>query len=199
MTRSLCCLGIISLLLTLTGGALHVALAQTKDEALRQRATQQATVSGRADDQIPVFLVSFVGSDTTSAPKVNQQATVVSITQVGETQSCPVSVDWRFGLDSVACTTTSTLAGGNAASDFVGTTHDFCTRDLPVAIVRCNVVCHPPLDFFEGKAVISTTPPCVDRIAIDARLYHTTGENDRQVAGIADLKVIRLFVGNNGD
>jgi len=199
MKRSLRCLGSVSLLLTLAGGALQVALAQAKDEALDPQVTQQATALRRTPDQIPVFLISFAASDVISAPAVNQQATVLSLTNVGGAASCRVSVEWRFGIDGLACTTMSTLEGGNAASDFVGDSRDHCTRSLPETIVRCNVVCDPPLDFYEGKAVVSTVPPCVDRIAVDARLYHTTGENDQQVTGIADVKVIRLFTGNFGD
>ena len=149
-----------------------------------------------AQDQVAVFLVGFAGSDTTSAPEVNQQATVVSITNIRTEANCPVSVDWRFGIDGVACTTTSTLDGGNVASDFIGTTHDHCTRSLPEAIVLCNAVCSPPLNFYEGKAVVRTTRTCVNRIAVDARLYYTTGLEDSGVAGIADLKVIRLRSGS---
>ena len=199
MKRSLRCLGIVSLVLTLAGGALHVALAQTKDNAPDPQPTALERSSEHSDEQIPVFLVGFAGSDTTSAPEVNQQATVVSITVVGKTPSCQVSVNWRFGTNGLACTTSSTLVGGSKAGDFVGDSHDHCTRALPDTIVRCNVVCDPSLDFYEGKAVVSTTSNCKDKIAVDARLYHTMGVGDREIAGIADLKVIRLFVKNNDD
>ena len=194
MKRSLLYLGLVNLLLALVGGATQVTSAQAKDEALdsQGQATLRAA-SEHAKDQMAVFLVSFAASDTTSEPETNQQATVVSLTNIGGKTSCPVSVDWWFGRDAtLACTTTSTLDAGTTASDFVGTSHDHCTRDLPEAIVLCNAVCDPPLDFYEGKAVVRTTRECVKRIAIDARLYHTTGGEDSEVAGIADVKVVRL-------
>ena len=193
-------LGIGSLLLMLAGGPLSVAQAQIKDKAPKQQPpAQERAQAEQLQEQFPVFLIGFAGSFTTSDPEVNQQATVVSLTKVGGTLSCPVTVEWRFGLGGdLACTTTSTL-GGSAASEVVGTSHDHCTRTLPDSLVRCNVVCDPPLDFYEGKAVIRTTlPSCIDRIAVDARLYHTA-EHDRQVTGMAGVKVIRLFTGNFGD
>ena len=155
MKRSLCCLGIVSLLLTLTGGALHVALAQTKDEAPDPQALGVTRAAPEhAKNQIPVFLISFAGSDTSSAPEVNQQATVLSITNVGGAASCQVSVEWRFGIDGLACTTTSTLEGANSASDLVGASHDHCTRPLPDTIVRCNPRSRgqeEPRDFCSGE------------------------------------------------
>ena len=200
MKRRPLCLRIVSLLLALVGGVPQVTLAQAKDEALdSQGQAILRAASERAKDQIAVFLVGFAASDTTSASETNQQATVVSLTNIGEKTSCPVSVDWWFGLDAtLACTSTSTLDAGTTASDFVGTTHDHCTRDLPEASVLCNAVCDPPLTFYEGKAVVSTTQECVKRIAIDARLYHTIGDDD-EVTGIANVKVVRLPSGNEED
>ena len=199
MKRILCCLGIAGVVMTLAGGALPVALAQSKDGIPEPLSLQQDADLKRGQDQIPVFLISFAASDTVSAPNVNQQATVLSLTHVGGDASCRVWVEWRLGSSTLACTTTSMLEGGSAENKFVGSSRDHCTRALPDAIVDCNEVCEPGLESYEGKAIVSTTAPCLDRIAVDARLYHTTGENDQQVTGIADVKVIRLFTGNLGD
>jgi len=199
MKRTLCYLGVVGLVVTLAAGALPAALAQSKDGTPDPLTTGQDTDARHGQDQIPLFLISFAASDTVSAPNVNQQATVLSLTHVGGDASCRVWVEWRLGSSTLACTTTSMLEGGSAENKFVGSSRDHCTRALPDAIVDCNEVCEPGLESYEGKAIVSTTAPCLDRIAVDARLYHTTGENDQQVTGIADVKVIRLFTGNLGD
>ena len=107
-------------------------------------------------------------------------------------------MDWRFGFGGTACTTTLNLAGGVAATNLIGDTGEHCSRGVPFAVAVCNATCAPGLAAIEGKAVVGTRPACVNRLAVDARLYHL-GANDVPTNAVADLKVARLPQGNKGD
>jgi len=77
-------------------------------------------------------------------------------------------------------------------------TGEHCSRAVPSDVASCNTTCFPELLGSEGKAVIATTSGCVNRIAVDARLYQL-GANDGPTNAVADLKVIRLPLGNKGE
>ena len=144
----------------------------------------------------PVFLVPYMRSAT---PGTNEWvATVISITNVGGTTSCPTSVDWRVGVGtSSLCTTTLNLGGGTAASNNIGQTAEHCSRFAP-NLASCYATCNPQLTADEGKVVIGTTSACLNRLAVDARL-HQFASNDAETRAIVALKVIRLPYGNKGE
>jgi hypothetical protein len=83
------------------------------------------------------YRVTYFSSQT--AVTALRSASVVSITN-GNTASCLVGVDWRFGVGgALACASSATIGPGN--------TFDFCTRALPVGVTACNVTCSPNLTF----------------------------------------------------
>jgi hypothetical protein len=62
--------------------------------------------------------------------------------------------------------------------------------------VGCNATCGP--DFrLEGAAIVRAEASCKAKLAVDARVYYfVLGES---VTGVADLKVIKLPMGNKGE
>jgi len=137
---------------------------------------------------VPRYRVTYLNSQT-GAP--NRSATVVSITNQSNA-SCSTSVDWRVGFGGVSCTTTLTLGAGQ--------TGEHCARSVPGAISVCNVTCSPELTSIEGSAVVgSINRGACNKIAVDARVYHTTGNADDAVAAISNPKVVRFGLGNAGD
>lgn len=172
-------------------------LAQQKDEGpgyvgdTTASKAPKAPASPVTPNHRQLFLIGYLNSDTTTA---NRSATVVSITNQGGV-SCEVSVDWFRGLDpaDAICTTVTTIDPGQ--------TQEHCSRSLPEAIAVCQATCAPELTFDEGKAVVNVHKKCLnaEALAVDPRLYHTNGSADEEVAGIADLKVIRFGKGNRGD
>jgi hypothetical protein len=133
----------------------------------------------------PVYLVPYMRAGDSAA-------TVVSITNLGDTP-CTTSVDWKTGVGGVACSTFLTHAGGSP----VGDTLDHCTNPNAVG---CNATCAQPAPFgfrAEGAAIVRAELHCRTRIAVDARLYYSTSTGE--VAGLADLKVIKLPGANKGE
>ena len=135
------------------------------------------------------YRLTYMHSQTGAA---NRSATVISITNQNAAGNCSTSVDWRIGFGGVACTTVLTLGPGQ--------TGEHCSRPLPNTIVSCNATCAPALIFTEGNAVIGSqnTTAC-SRIAVDGRLYHTTGSTDSGVAATTNLNVVRIGAANAGD
>lgn len=173
------------------------ALAQQKDEGTgyvgdtTASKTPRAPASPVTPDHRQLFLIGYLNSDTTTA---NRAATVISITNQGSV-SCEVSADWFRGLDpaDAICTTVTTIEPGQ--------TQEHCSRSLPDAIAVCQATCAPELAFDEGNAVVNVHKKCLkaNPLAVDPRLYYTNGNADEEVAGIADLKVIRFGKANRGD
>lgn len=195
-----------ALCLTMTlcqGLTSHIALAQQKDQGLQINSASPtaATMTNTVGAPPPLtpghrrlYLIGYLNSDTSEA---NRTATVISITNQAQ-GPCEVSVDWFKGLDpnSAVCATVTTINAGE--------TQEHCSRDLPGAIAVCQSTCDPNLTFEEGKAVVNLHETCflsVDsrRLAVDARLYHTTGDADDAVSGVTGLKVVRFGQGNRGD
>jgi hypothetical protein len=61
-------------------------------------------------------------------------------------------------------------------------------------ITTCNTICDPELTFTEGKAIVSSSAPdeC-SRIAVDARVYYTTGDvTDTGVVAVSNPKISRV-------
>jgi len=179
-------LAILGLTLAIAAGP-QVARAQEADDSHGSARIGSALAPGH----VAVFLVPYLKSHAGTA---DPSATIISVSNVGGVTACPTSVDWKIGFGGTSCTTTLNLAGGLP----VGDTGEHCSRNVPGDVATCNSTCVGGLNFIEGKAVIGTTPACVNRIAVDARLYHL-GPNDVPTNAIADLKVVRLPLGNKGD
>ena len=138
---------------------------------------------------VPRYRLTYMTSQSLTAIR---SATVVSITnQSGAT--CVTSVDWRFGLGGgAACTTTLSLGPAQ--------TGEHCSRPLPDEIANCNATCSPALTAIEGNAVIgSRNIAGCDRIAVDARIYYTTGATDTAVSAVSHPNIVKRGVGNIGD
>jgi hypothetical protein len=130
-----------------------------------------------------------MNSQTTAAAR---SSTVISITNQSAGATCATSVDWRIGFGGVACTTTLVLGPGQ--------TGEHCSRPLPGAIAVCNATCAPALTNSEGSAIIgSQNITGCNFIAVDGRIYHTTGTADGAVAAITNPHVVRITTGNAGD
>jgi hypothetical protein len=133
----------------------------------------------------PVYVVPYMRGGDSSA-------TVVSITNLGDT-SCATSVDWKVGVGGVACRTFLTHGGGSPVGDAL----DHCTNPN---VVGCNATCPQPAPLglrVEGAAIVGAQASCRTRIAVDARIYYFTSSGE--VAGVADLKVIKLPAANKGE
>jgi hypothetical protein len=93
-----------------------------------------------------------------------------------------------------------------------GQTFQFCSRSLPNSITRCDNVSRPELNLTEeeesapmmlpqqGKAIVfSTEEPECSRIAVEARVYYTRGNDDKDISAISNSKVVFIDEGNLGD
>lgn len=153
---------------------------------------------------VPVYLIPFVKSISslvpTTVPFLNA-VTVISITRVGGTAACDVSVDWRDDLGTtVAATTISTLTPPSATSLNVGDGDHHCSHsNLTQKIVSCEVIASG-LTGFQGKAVVGAKAPCNgNTLAVDARVIYLDAESQLPVA-IHSLRVLKPHnVGNKGD
>jgi hypothetical protein len=170
--------------------------------ALAQRADgSKAEEYGYKGDTTKRYLVTYMNSQTQTSEdgeplEMNRSATVVTVTNQSS-GTCGIRIDWFRGFDpSAACTTTFALEEQLTA--------DFCSRDLPIQITACNATCDPELTFHEGRAVVSSAtqtaegPNCA-AIAVSARVYYTTGEDDNALSAITDSKIVRVGEGNRGD
>ena len=192
-TRSL--LTALGLFALLTGVGSEKAHAQIADDGAGLSATDPSETATSAVSlpagHVAVFLIPYMKSHSGTP---DPSATVISLTNVGGTTACATSVAWNIGFGSTSCTTILSLAGGVK----VGDTGEHCSRTVPGDVASCNATCSPGLGFIEGKAIVGTTSACVNRIAVDARLYHLQ-VNDGPTTGVASLKVVRLPYGNKGD
>ena len=163
--------------------SLGIALAQGPDDRGRTPAHNHAGL--QAIEPAPLvqhYLVTYLKSRT----DMPRSATVVTVINQSQ-QSCTVRVDWFAGFepDTPACSSTEVLEPGVA--------NDFCSRDLLSNVTTCNTICDPELTFIEGKAIVlsSASDEC-SRIAIDARVYYTTGDlTDTGVAAVSNSRVVR--------
>ena len=185
-------LGLAVLLATVAPNVVH---AQHLDDSAGLSAGEAAGLAAAAvtlpAGHRPLFLIPYMKSHSGTP---DPSATIISLTNVNGATACPTSVAWNIGFGGTSCVTTLNLAGGGA----VGDTGEHCSRNVPGDVATCNATCAPGLGFIEGKAIVGTTIACVNRIAVDARLYHLQ-VNDGPTTAIADLKAVRLPLGNKGD
>ena len=142
------------------------------------------------------YLVTYVRSSTLTATR---SATVVTV--INQSNSpCNVHVEWfvRSPMTNrleLACTQNQPLAPGDA--------RQFCSRGLPNSITLCDtLVCDPELtnQQNQGKAIVSSTAEfACSLIAVEARVYYTTGINDTALLAISNSKIVFAEEGNLGD
>jgi hypothetical protein len=135
----------------------------------------------------PRYLVTFMRSQT-GVPI--RSATIVSVTNQSPKPNL-VTVSWFLGFsDNSSPVGTASMI---IPPDFEV---DFGSRDLPGELTVVNVLPSPELVFDEGRAIVSSWLP---EIAVSARLYYTSGDNDEQLLAITDSKVVLFGQGNHGD
>jgi hypothetical protein len=179
---NLCVIG-----LAVFGATFGTTLAQeANDDGGAAAGVAEALTLRAAQPVVARYLVTYLKSRT-DAPR---SATVVTVTRQSNS-ACEVKIDWYIGFtpDTLACTTTATLAPG--------VTHDFCSRGLLSNITTCNSTCDPELTFTEGKAIVSSA---CSRIGVESRVYYTTGEtSDTGVSAVSNPNIVRIPEGNRGD
>jgi hypothetical protein len=146
---------------------------------------------------VPVYLIPYTRSETNGSEA--NAVTVITITRVGGTAACDVSVDWINNAGTtVSATTQSVLDPPSATSQNVGDSDNHCSHDsVSGDIVNCIGA---GLAAEEGKAVVGAKSPCgAGNLAVDARVIYlnvTTGAP----SAIHSLKVLKPFnKGNKGD
>ena len=136
---------------------------------------------------IPRYLVTYMHSEIRGRIR---SATVVSITNQAPTIN-RVWVSYFKGFsDNTAPVCVCAFA---IPPDF---TVDFGSRQLPSELTVVNCVCNPELVFDEGRAIVSSMWP---EIGVSSRIYYTRGEDDLDLLGITDAKIVAFGKGNIGD
>lgn len=154
----------------------------------------QALVAGH----VPVYIIPWVKSNI-FVPTA-ESFTVISITRVGGTTDCQVSLDWRRGFDGALLTTQSrTLRGNTAANHYVGGTATFCSSDfLSPHLAQCHSFANIyRLD--DMKVVVGSSTSCVGSLAVEARVIYAEPVSGVPLA-VHPLRVLKPHtLGNKGD
>jgi hypothetical protein len=142
------------------------------------------------------YLVTYVRSSTNTTIR---SATVVTVVNQSK-RSCDVQVEWFPASDPNNPVCTIPLTPMNP-----GTARQFCSRafagNQPGSLTGCTDTCGPQLIAqYQGKAIVSSSAEdgC-DRIAVEARVYYTTGAQDAALLAISNSKVVFVDEGNLGD
>jgi hypothetical protein len=143
--------------------------------------------------QEPRYLVTYMKSQTTDDIR---SATVVTVVNQSKSTTCNVQVDWFRSDNTNVCTLDMFVSPGLA--------FHFCSRPLPNSITDCSTSLVCDLTAHQGKAIVSSTMDPENecsRIAVEARVYYTTGRNpdDTAISGISNSKVVFADEGNLGD
>jgi hypothetical protein len=148
-----------------------------------------------AQDQIDRYLVTYVQSIGGNTIGIRSLTAVTVVNQ--SSLSCPVQVTFfRPNGINRPCTLIATLAPG--------VTRNYCSRNVSSLITPCDSACTSNLiDLASGKAIVSSTDvfEC-SLIAVDARVYYTTGggaANDTAITAISNSKIVFAGEGNLGD
>ena len=134
----------------------------------------------------------------------NQIRAVTAVTVVNQSDSvCNVQVEWfRSAGPHVNFSGPQPLNPGEALQ--------FCSRSVGALITNCpqRGIAAPPLptdaaNTNQGTAIVSSTDsPACRNIAVDARVYQTTGTNtagDTAISAISSSKIVFVDEGNLGD
>ena len=143
------------------------------------------------------YLVTYVSSSTDTAIR---SATVVTVVNQSD-RNCGVKVEWFVSPNPATpvCIRNFVVDRGEAVQ--------FCSRPLPDSITadcnNCPTGTAPLTSQNQGKAIVSSTegPEC-SRIAVEARVYYTTGsekEGDTAISAISNSKIVFVGEGNLGD
>jgi hypothetical protein len=139
------------------------------------------------------YLVTFMSSDTTFPLR---SATMITVTNSLNNQSCQATVHYFRGLDNSGSASCS--SSYNIPPDL---TVDFCSRIMPLGLhPQCDAFCWPQLTDDVGRAWVMAT---CDNIGVSARVYYT--QDDDELRGISDSKIVRVigegvfWGGNIGD
>lgn len=150
--------------------------------------------------EIPRYVVTYIRSQTGEGIR---SATVVTVFNQSS-NSCVVEVAWFLGITPIG---TAPL-GTSSESVAPGQALQFCTRSLPDSITKCNSVSSPELNsevHVQGKAIVSSSAESPSAefdcslLAIEARVYYTTGKGDTAISAISNSKVVFAGEGNLGD
>jgi hypothetical protein len=133
-----------------------------------------------------VYWVTYWHSDT---PPTNRSASVVTTGNTSDSKNCEITVDWFAQGGQPEGSTTTTVPPRQA--------RDHCSRAVPDSVTVCNAE-RVPAGLIEGYAIIKTSRDCRSNIAADARVYHTTGEQD-DILAAQNVKIVKLPRGNQGD
>jgi hypothetical protein len=162
--------------------------------------------SALAQDLDPRYRVTYWRSRTGGDVRAVTMVTVVNQSD----EQCRVQVEW---LDSSG--NHLSFSPGLAPSQSIqgallnpGAAFHFCSRtlaDSPIATCSAGGVANPviPQGTNQGQAIVYSTPSFdCSRIAVDARVYFTTGSNavgDTAISAISNSKVVFFGEGNLGD
>jgi hypothetical protein len=164
-------------------------------EERARRRFEQAIELGHLEDLTGIllprtrarYLVTFMNSQTGGRVR---SATVVSVTNQSSKDN-RITVSWFKGFSD-----DSSPVGQTTFSIPPDYTVDFGSRDLPGELTAVNSAPNPELTFDEGRAIVSSTEP---EIGVSARVYYTGGDDDLNLLGITDSKVVKIGEGNAGD
>jgi hypothetical protein len=134
------------------------------------------------------YVVTYIRSQTGEGIRSATAVTVVNQSN----STCTVEVEWFTPSGTSVCTHDSFLAPGEV--------REFCSRPLQFE-TGCIVPCTPPLtNLVLGKAIVSSTAvfDC-SLIAVEARVYYTTGAGDTAISAISNSKIVFAGEGNLGD
>ena len=144
------------------------------------------------------YVVTYIRSQT---GKGIRSATAVTVLNQSR-DTCEVQVAWFLssGFTPIGISSAS-VSGRNSVQ--------FCSRDLPDSITKCDSISNPELDSateVQGRAVVISG---VNRqadgfdscslLAIEARVYYTTGHYDTAISAISNSKIVFVGEGNLGD
>ncbi|PNG26300.1 hypothetical protein CR492_09285 [Methylocella silvestris] len=160
--------------------------APLADQAGAQPAALPAPTGQAARYVIPFYTSQTVFSTARSV-------TVVGIFN-NSNVACSVFVQFQFASQtSSICTITATVPARTSAQ--------LCSRPVGDPLAPCNASCPGGgLTFNTGHAYVgsSTAPPGCKTIAVDPRIYYTTG-SDSVILGSSQLSLVPVNAANKGD
>ena len=140
------------------------------------------------------YVVTYISSQTGKG--IRSATTVTVLNQSRDT--CEVQVAWFLGsgLTPIGISSAS-VSGRNSVQ--------FCSRALPDSITKCDSISSPELDSataVQGRAIVISDegdPDSCSFLAIEARVYYTTGDYDTAISAISNSKIVFAGEGNLGD
>ena len=140
--------------------------------------------------QVAKHVVPFLNSIANTAGQ--RSAGVITLLNNSNNNTCDWTIVWKLSRsNAISRTDTRNNVTG-------GFSYNFCSRPIPTALTFCNDAA-PSLTFNEMSATICVTDTFVcRRVGVSARNYITTGDTDN-LAGVNDLRVLRVNKLQRGD